>query len=221
MANILLINPNTNQALTDTVVKEALSVAHPSFNIQGFTPRTGLPAIDSEDDAAISAEACWGELGDNPGPWDGVIVACYSVHPLVERLQTTWQRPVVGIMQASWWAAQRLGLTPYIVTSSESWVSQLQRDLIGAGLAGRVSSIDRGVTAIVDDPVQAARALQKVLDEEKRGDVAICLGCAAMSGLETILSPLDVPVIDGVKAAVEYLRVVLGVGPLDSGRVAL
>ena len=218
MANVLLINPNTHQALTDKAVNEARSVAHSSWDIQGFTPHLGVLAIESEDDADISTKACLSELGDDPGHWDGVIVACYSAHPLVEQLQSIWQRPVVGIMQASWWAAKRMGLTPSIVTSSAGWIPDLQRNLTHAGYDGSVRSIQSSVTAIVEHPAQASSALEKVVAEESRTDVAICLGCAAMSGLEKTFVAGDVPVIDGVKAAVQYLAEELSKG---SGRVAL
>lgn len=217
MANILLINPNTHELLTDKVVNEARSVAHPSWNIQGFTPRSGVLAIENEDDAVISTKACLSELGDDPGQWDGVIVACYSAHPLVEQLQSIWQRPVVGIMQASWWAAKKIGLTPSVVTSSAGWIPNLQRDLMLAGYGGSVRSIQSGVTAIVEYPAQASLALEKVVAEERRTDVAICLGCAAMSGLEKRLVTRGVPMIDGVKAAVQYLAEELSNGP---GRVS-
>ncbi|PON24215.1 hypothetical protein TGAM01_v206903 [Trichoderma gamsii] len=107
--NILLLNPNSSLAMTKTMESAANTIAasYPSMSISTYTAPEQAPAsIDNEDGINASVEA----VTNDPGfmscirstPFDAVLVACFSVHPLVKQLAYSLTPvPVIGIFEAS------------------------------------------------------------------------------------------------------------------------
>jgi len=48
---VVIVNPNTTQAVTDLLVREARAVAAPGIEVLGITADAGVAAIDSLADA--------------------------------------------------------------------------------------------------------------------------------------------------------------------------
>ncbi|GAA5906436.1 hypothetical protein JCM5296_000456 [Sporobolomyces johnsonii] len=108
---ILIVNPNTTESMTrglETMLEPYLAsspLPRPTF----WTAPSGVPSINSLADCHTSALACLPALVPLLSTHSAVLVACYSVHPLVDLLQPPpssgtpppQTKPVLGIFEAS------------------------------------------------------------------------------------------------------------------------
>jgi len=99
---ILVINPNTSEAMTASLSPVLNSLAYPPGFIQytfftspsstasseDNTATQGIPSINSPGDAAVSAQVCLPHLLPLIPHHDAFLVACYSQHPLVSLLKS-------------------------------------------------------------------------------------------------------------------------------------
>ncbi len=207
---ILAINPNTLVELAHAV---ALTVHDrlPHQDVIAFCPTKGPTSIESEHDAWESAWHCMEELGNLPGTMDGIIVACYSDHPLIPVLRDRFDKPVIGILQASLRAADNYGMSPFIVTSGDGWIPVLSEYLSHRSQEGLVRAVHASAAHLFSNTAGTVDAIRReILEVDNSGNYALCLGCAAMAGLAGKIAPFwPHPVIDGVEAAAEWIEEML------------
>ena len=117
---ILLLNPNSSQSMTEGMTSSLLQTADlglglvSSTEIHSYTAPTGSGAPGSINDGAdipASTAAVLADPGLRAEEYDGILVACFSVHPLVRALQSpapgagagsgSRPRAVIGIFEAS------------------------------------------------------------------------------------------------------------------------
>lgn len=104
------------------------------MDIDTFTAPSGPSSINDEIDAQESSEACLPALKEFLDDYDGFVVACYSVHPLVNLLRkeaarhdhSKHYRPIVGIFEASISAALSLLSIPSI-SEDPSQATQVEK----------------------------------------------------------------------------------------------
>ncbi|WPG99814.1 hydantoin racemase (Dcg1) like protein [Acrodontium crateriforme] len=83
--SILVINPNTTQAMTDALIPliEGLNFDPILTKFTFFTAPSGVPSINNEADAKESARHCLPTLITNHlANHDAFLICCYSAHPL-------------------------------------------------------------------------------------------------------------------------------------------
>ncbi|XXH04060.1 Arp2/3 complex subunit, actin nucleation center [Hypoxylon texense] len=160
---ILVLNPNSSKAMTDGMktIIDAVDLPY-STEVYTYTGPADAPAsINDGQDIAQSAKAVLADLQRSQfwdRGYDGVVVACFSVHPLVPRLQTgpggqggkgggdpphaAVAVAVTGIFEAGVLAALSL-LRPEetwgIVTTGKFWEAHLSAgvlDFLGSGGGG-------------------------------------------------------------------------------------
>ncbi len=200
MKRILVINPNTTAPVTDMVLASCRS-AHPDMAWEGATGRLGADYIASEAAYALAAHAALDAYAECYAGHDAVLVACFG-DPGLLALREVAAVPVVGLAQASFLAAARLG--PFaVVTGGAAWGPMLAR-------FARMHQLDAGLVAIhtVDlTGAQIAAAPERAMDAlfaacelaVQAGANSIVLGGAALTGLAVALQPrLSVPVLDNV-----------------------
>ncbi|KAI1129027.1 hydantoin racemase [Nemania abortiva] len=230
---ILLLNPNSSSSMTDGMKAVVNDIDLPySTEVYTYTGPPDSPAsIDNDTDIKASKDAVLADFSGASG-YDGIVVACFSVHPLVPELQshTGPHRAITGIFEASVLAAISL-LEPRetwgIVTTGKFWEDHLSngvRAFLGAGTADgnakfagvqstglNASDFHHGVDpAVVRQKLKAAT--KRLLDTGKVH--VIVMGCAGMAGLEDIIREAAseeygeefaysiLHVIDGVRAGV-------------------
>ncbi|RYP79386.1 hypothetical protein DL770_006702 [Monosporascus sp. CRB-9-2] len=127
---ILVLNPNSSQSMTDgmraAVGDPGLGLPY-STEIHAYTAPPAAPAsINDAADIARSTEVVLADLqsedrdpGERPSAYDGILVACYSVHPLVRELRSS-RCAVTGIFEASVLTALSLLPAPWSLSSSSS-----------------------------------------------------------------------------------------------------
>jgi Asp/Glu/hydantoin racemase len=244
---ILVINPNTSVSMTksvDQLIEKLQEQGQTSTHIETYTAPKGVASINNEDDAKISSDVVFEDLKDRFSTYNGILVACYSVHPLVTTLRDTLDPTihVTGIFEASITAS--LSILPAtgvrskfgIVSTGTYWEKALSdgvRDFLGLSEIA-ASNRFKGVetTGLNADELHSAPAelvRQKMIDATKRlvrdRDVKIiCLGCAGMTGLDSIVETAlveelgaaeakQVHVLDGVAAGIVALEGLVRVLP--------
>ena len=204
---ILVVNVNTTESITESIGKQAASVAAPGTEIVPLTPPFGAESVEGNYESYLAAIAVMEAVRAYPDPFDAIIQAGYGEHGR-EGLQELFDVPVVDITEAAASTAQYVGRSYSVVTSLDRTVPLIEDRLHAAGLSARCASVRASGMAVLDlesDPQaavdaiaeQAARAV-----EDDRAE-AICLGCGGMAGLaERVIQRTGVPVVDGVTAAV-------------------
>jgi allantoin racemase len=214
---ILVVNVNTSASMTDVIAAGAERYASPGTQILALRPKFGPEAVDCAFESYLSAVGVMDRVLAYRDPYDAVVLAGFGEHGR-DGLQELITQPVVEICEAAAHAAMLIARSFAVVTTLQRSVPAIEDRLKLAGLTGRCASIRAsGMTTLeVDaDPLRAVRAIvgqARIAVREDHAE-AICLGCAAMAGLEeAITSELGVPVIDGIGAAVRLAEALVGLG---------
>merc|ERR1712000_492524 len=193
---VLVLNPNSSKAMTEGMVKAIGEVQLPStVEIGTYTAPPEAPSsINDDNDIEASTNAVVTSLAKGAADfnqYDAMLVACYSVHPLVQKLSHAFPRAAVtGIIEG-----QPQNFAGVFTTG------------LNAGDFHHVP--EEEVTR------RLSQATKKLLET---GNVrCVVMGCAGMAGLERIIrsAAADVQgaessralyVVDGVKAGMLQLE---------------
>jgi Asp/Glu/hydantoin racemase len=223
--NILLINPNATESMTTNCITILQSTLPPDVAVHPFTAPSPAPtAIESETDAILSAAAAFRALVplQQTHNYDAMLVACFRHHPLIQMLREEFEIPVIGIMEASLFAAKTLGARIGVLATGKRsalahWES-VRRYGFGDSCVG-VRAAELGVLDLERLPREQVLArmmeVAKQMVEIDRADV-ITLGCAGMTDMtiavEEAVVPMGVRVVDGVVAGLHHLVGILRMG---------
>lgn len=163
----------------------------------------------------------------------GFLVACYSAHPLVPALKAQTNKPVIGIFEASITTSLLLlrpGERWGIVSTGDVWQELLTNGV--QQFLGSVPGTFAGVATTGLNATELHTASAEVVQERMRDATqrlihrtradglelgVVCLGCAGMVGMETLVRKAcvaevgqeagdKVRIVDGVKAGVKLLE---------------
>lgn len=213
---IKLINPNTTESMSDMIGDAAREVAAPGTRIEMATSRSGAASIEGHFDEAMSIVGLVDEMMREPAA-DAYVIACFGDPGLLAAREIT-AAPVLGIAEAAMHAATFVATGFSVVTTLERTriiAEQLVRNYGMEHFCRRVRATDLPVLEL-ERPESNARAIilaecERALREDK--SEAIVLGCAGMADLTRHLQErLQVPVIDGVAAAVKLAEALVGLG---------
>ena len=213
---IKVINPNTTTTMTDLIAASAREIAAPGTEIIALTSKSGAVSIEGHYDEAMSIVGLVDAIREEPEA-DAYIIACFGDPGLLAAREIA-SGPVIGIAEAAMHAASFIATGFSIVTTLERTrviAEQLVRNYGMEHHCRRVRATDIPVLEL-DSPNSNARAMilqecENAILEDKSG--AIVLGCAGMADLTKFLeNRLQVPVIDGVAAAVKFAEALVGLG---------
>ncbi|WVF69162.1 hypothetical protein IAT40_003937 [Kwoniella sp. CBS 6097] len=247
---LLLINPNSTLAFTKEVLAHLATTIPSDVIIDFYTAPAGAPpSIDGNEDGALSAQVIQQDLNltfdvsfDETNPtivreliegYSGVIVACFSMHPLVDILRRLFsnikggsdsnanagveksRKPaVLGIMESAILGALPLGEKVGIATTGEQWEPLFDQGMQDLGIsstryAGTKGTGFNAISLHGSGPQEALLKASEWLIKDKGADV-IVLGCGGMAPMRSTLEDdlanrigRRVPVVDGVQAAVD------------------
>jgi Asp/Glu/hydantoin racemase len=211
---VLLCNPNATEAMTDACVEMVRPTLPPDVIVHGFTaPKPSPSAIEGNLDNILSAAVAARAIIPIADEYDAFLVACYSDHALTKVLREELMQPVVGIMEASLYAARMIGGRFGIIATSERTRFTLEDSVKNYGLTNfciGVRAWDIGVLELDSKPEKDVQEIMcrvgKSLVED--GADVLTLGCAGMINMKTVVEEAvgqDVQVIDGVLAGVQHL----------------
>lgn len=208
---ILVINPNTTQAMTDAIGEVARAVAEPGTEINCVSPSSGPRSIEGFADEVLAAYHMIDLVAQSNGEYDGYVVACYG-DPALSAMRELTTVPVVGIAEASFHMASLVAHKWSVVTVLPR-VEPLVEELIARnGMEHKCASIRCTPLTVLEIEEDIERAKRMMLDEARSaiqddGAEAILLGCAGLGPIDkTMQEALGVPVLDGVACAVTLVE---------------
>ncbi len=212
---ILVVNVNTTASMTEGIADAAREAASENTEIIPLTPRFGAESCEGNVESYLAALGVMDAVMKYPGEFDAVIQAGYGEHGR-EGLQELLDVPVVDITEAGAALAMFLGHRFSVVTTLDRTVPLIEDRLLLAGLDGHCASVRASGLAVLELEQEPERAVEAIADEAELAVLAdhaevIVLGCGGMADLKkAIVSRCDVPVIDGVSAAVKLAEALVG-----------
>jgi allantoin racemase len=215
---ILVVNTNTTASMTDKIGAAARAAAGPGTRITPVSPATGPESIEGYYDEALAVPGLLVEIaGGEARGVAGHVIACFDDTGL-DAARVIARAPVVGIGEAAFHAASLVAGRFSVVTTLGRSVPGIEHNLVRYGLATRCARVRAAEVPVLalEDPRSDARArIEAEIHAAKREDraEAIVLGCAGMADLAAALSARhDLPVIDGVAAAVVFIEALVRLG---------
>ncbi len=202
---LLIINPNTTEAMTAKVAEAAREALPERVGIVAATGRFGPRYIASRASYAVAGHAALDTYAEHGVGCDAVLLACFG-DPGLEALREVSPVPVISLIDAACEEASANGRRFTIITGGERWGPMLTEMLGARGLSGHLASI-RTVAptggAIAADPAAAHAVLIEACRRAIAEDAAeaVILGGAGLLGIaEAIQSSVPAPVICSVRA---------------------
>jgi len=208
---VVISNVNTSASITGAIRQQAISYAAPDTVIEVVTPFFGPDAVEDDFTSILSAVAVMDRIMAVKEPYDAVIEAGFGEGSR-PGLQDLVQVPVVSITEAAAVTACLIGRSFSVITTINRAAAQIEEKLLLSGLIKRCASIRTTGLRVLDIENDRDAATTMIVEESKRAlsiDNAevICLGCAAMVGLEKPVSAaVTAPVVEGVSAAVKLVE---------------
>lgn len=202
---ILIINPNSNQAVTD-----GISDAVDAFRlvdgpkIECMTLTEGPFGVESQadvDSVALPLSQVVAERDDV----DAFVIACYS-DPGIHVCREATEKPVFGIQESAMLAAASLGDRFGVLAIADASIKRHLRYLRQLGLIDRLAN-ERPINLSVAETAEGEATFDRLMEvgamlrDQDRADVVV-LGCAGMAKHRMRLQDgLGIPVVDPCQAA--------------------
>ena len=207
MNPIIVINPNSTQAVTDGMAR-----ALDSLRMEGGPPiecvtlQEGPPGIETQEQAdAVVAPICNLIRSRDEGA-NAFVIGCYS-DPGLRQGRATTSKPVLGIAESAMLIAMTQGARFGVISILETSIPRHHRYVRALGLESRSAgdrAIGLGVTELSDEDRAFERMVSvgKQLKDDDGADVLI-MGCAGMARYRGDLEEaIGLPVIEPTQAAV-------------------
>jgi len=224
--NILIINPNTTASMTKLVAAEARSVARAGTSIVAVNPTEGPAAIQGASDGAEALphliEVFDKQTAENA--FDAVVIACFDDTGLWF-LRERASIPVIGIGEAGFHAAMLSGRKFTVITTLPISVPVIEQNIVEQGMAGRCAEVRATSIPVLELEADPAASIERISVEieaslKSTECDAIVLGCAGMTNIvEPLKRRFDLPIIDGVKAAIGLCEMLNNIGVGGTGGV--
>ncbi|CAN7439786.1 aspartate/glutamate racemase family protein [Bosea sp. LjRoot237] len=215
---ILLLNPNTTEAITQRLLAAAQAVAAPGTEIVPLTAPRGVPYIATRAEAQIGGAVALEMLAGHHDKVDAAVIAAFG-DPGLMGARELFDIPVIGMAEAAMLTACMLGRRFAIVTFARALGPWYAECVEMHGLAGRCSGIrmlDEGFSDIADvqeekEAVIVQLAQRAVVEDE--ADVVILAG-APLAGLAAkVADRIPVPVVDQMGAALKQAEALVALKP--------
>ncbi len=224
---ILVINPNSTAAMTESIGAAARRVAAPGTTVTAVNPEGGPVAIQGAEDGAAALPGLFAlfDAAIAEDRYDAVIVACFDDTGLGELKRRT-PVPVLGIGEAGFAAAMLVSRRFSVVTTLAISLPVIESNLAAYGWAGRCAKVRASGVPVLDLEAAGSSVVETIAAEIDRalaqdGCGAVVLGCAGMADLaENMTERFGIPVIDGVTAAVTFCEALHRAGIENSRRAA-
>ncbi len=210
---VLLINPNSTSLMTTHVAENLHLHLDKSAEIIQRTATQGPAVIATSqafNDGALAACEMLRQAIAEGITFDKVLLACFG-DPGLEAMRELTNKPVIGLANSTFLAAELIGRPYAIVTAGAAWENILMQRLND----WRASSLFCGVYVlkgtgldIFNNPAAAIPAVQLAIAEvREKGAEQIILGGAVFAGYRTLMQQHNVDangVLDCVeRAAIE------------------
>ncbi len=208
MSRILVINSNSNPAVTNIVEKGLPGYFGTNdIEIVCVNPEAGPPGVDTQLDIVISALETARIVAMHPDGFDAYIIACGS-DPGLDACRSIVAAPVVGISEAGMLMACTLGYKFSIIVNSEVDIPVTEERVRQYGLRERFASaraIDMTTHELKDRRKMMERLVEvgRLAIDMDRAEVILLPGSVQI-GMETELAErIGAPVLSGMACALK------------------
>src|SRR5213080_1718395 len=208
---ILVINPNTTEAMTHEIDKVAQAAASKGTEIETVQPKAGPRSIEGSADEVLAAYHTLDLVAGSRGEYDAYVIACYG-DPALAACREVSSVPVIGIAEASFHMASLVAYKWSVVTVLPRVKPLLEELIHRNGMEMRCASIRCTPLTVLEIEEDLERTRRMMVDEARDaiardGAEAILLGCAGLGPLDKRMQgELRVPVFDGTACAVKLVE---------------
>lgn len=212
MPKVLVINPNTSDAMTDEIKNTAHKVFQAPWQCDIVHAPAGPESLESWTDYHIASVAIIPLLDDYPDV-DGIVLACFG-DPGLYLLKELSDVPVVGIAEASMSVALLLGSRFGILAGMRRAVELMDSMVRTYGLEDRYAgtqSLDIRVLDFEKDRSHTLDILEAASNKlREQGAEVLLLGCAGLTAfVDDLQQRVSMPVIDPVEAGCRMLKTII------------
>lgn len=217
---LLLINPNTSEAITERLAASARPLLGPADHLTALTASEGPRAVTQAAELPAAAERVRAMARQHGPAHDAVLIAISLDCGLAETRAALSPRPVIGMTEAACLMALLHGPRFGLLTVGPQLAPLYQAHVAALGLASRLAGVaapalpqaydaaagtlDPGVTETL------AAAAQELV---AAGADSLVLAGAVLCGYAPALQArIGRPVLDGMACAVLLARARLGLG---------
>ena len=207
MSRILVINPNSTEAVTRGIDEACAPLRMPGGpEIECVTLKEGPPGVETQQHVDSVVAPMLRLVRERERDCDAFVIACYS-DPGVHALREATKKPVLGISECGILTALTLGQKFGVIAILWQSIPRHLRYMGAMGVMDRLAGelpVGLPVVELADEKKTAGRMLEvgKRLREEHGADV-IVMGCAGMARYRTPLQDaVGIPVVEPTQAAV-------------------
>lgn len=215
---ILVINPNISQSVTDLIEAEARRTASPTTSLKMATAAFGVAYIETRFEALVGGYATACVAAEHAGQFDGIVVAAFG-DPGLAAMKELFDVPVVGMTEAALASACLLGQRFSIIAISNRIQAWYKECVAANGLSSRLASVRslqeplRDIGSVQEDHAARLEAMSLQAVQEDGADVIIVAG-APLAGLaRSLKGRIPVPVVDGVSSAIRHCESLIALSP--------
>jgi Asp/Glu/hydantoin racemase len=187
MRRILLLNPNTNEAMTAAMRAQAAVHLPPEVELATVTGGFGFPVVATRVAYAVASHAALDAYARRASDPDVILLSCFG-DPGLEALRELAPCRVVGLAEASIRAAAGFAEPFAIITVGLPWIAMLEECVAAAGPASRfagVFAVDGAGFDYVRSPETVLGALDGLAERAvEAGARTLILGGGALAGLK-------------------------------------
>jgi allantoin racemase len=205
---LLVINPNTNPAVTAAIRDAAEAAVYARTSVTVVNPASGPFSIETGEHRAAAVPRVISLVRDSlPDRYDAYVLGCFDDIGLFESRALAGV-PVVGTCEAGIAAARTVARRFAIITTVHSAVPGIH-DLLARYGAADICTVRAAGVGVAEAAGAGDAAEQRILAAmrdaiEMDGAEAILLGSGGLAGRAGALRrQVSVPIIDGVLAAVK------------------
>ena len=209
---LLIVNPNTSLSTTRRIEEAAQAVARSGDVFRTCRAAFGPELIVTAEHGAEAARGVVEAVRRHPETPDGIVLASFG-DTGAEDVHRLWPHiPVIGIAEAAFATALRIGGPFSIVTFAPEVAEPLRQKAIAHGAGEVLLQVAHLNDTLSGDPADQADALAEPLADlcrscAEEGAESIILGGGPLAGLANRIAPTcPVPVIDGTQEAIAQMR---------------
>ena len=205
---ILIVNPNTSEATNTRIRSIAAPLVRSPDELEVLSAPSGIELIESVAQSFATVPAVLSVVDERHADVDAIVIAAFSDPGLAEARQAA-SCPVFGISESAMKTAAGMADRFAIITLNAELRDAIAANAAAYGVAGQLTGVrilPWSVATVSADPSTYrkafAEACMQAVAEDGAG--AVIIGGGPLSGIaDAIAGELPVPVLDGVRCAVE------------------
>jgi allantoin racemase len=201
---ILVLNPNTSNAVTEKVAKTVRRIQRPDVQVTVTQIAHGPETLESYYDESMAAPYIFEAVRQaQTEGYDAIVLAAFC-DPAIEAVREISTIPIYTLEETSFSVALLLGNKFGILTEKKHKESVKRQHVRKYGLESRFASVralNMSVAEITSDPEKVKQVGKEIMRRmiHEDGAEVIVLGCASMTGYSDELErDLGVPILDPI-----------------------